>query len=31
MEKVFSKVLPVFTDNVKQLSDITEKMERKSR
>jgi hypothetical protein len=26
MEKVFSKVLPQFTDNVKQLSDITEKM-----
>jgi len=30
MEKVFSKVLPVFTDNVKQLSDITEKMNKKS-
>lgn len=29
MEKVFSKVLPVFTDNVKQLSDITDKMSRK--
>jgi hypothetical protein len=26
MERVFSKVLPQFTDNVKQLSDITEKM-----
>lgn len=30
MEKVFSKVLPVFTDNVKQLSDVTEKMTRRS-
>lgn len=30
MEKVFSKVLPVFTDNVKQLSDITEKMNRRT-
>lgn len=26
MERVFSKVLPQFTDNVKQLNDITEKM-----
>ena len=26
MEKVFSKVLPEFTDNVKQLSEITDKM-----
>ncbi len=26
MERVFSKVLPTFTDNVKQLSDITDKM-----
>lgn len=29
MEKVFSKVLPVFTDNVKQLNDITERMSKK--
>ncbi len=29
MEKVFSKVLPVFTDNVKQLSDVTEKISRR--
>ncbi len=28
MEKVFSKVLPVFTDNVKELSDITARMKR---
>lgn len=27
MEKVFSKVLPVFTDNVKQLSDVADKMQ----
>jgi uncharacterized phage infection (PIP) family protein YhgE len=26
MEKVFSKVLPQFTDNVKTLSDVTEKL-----
>lgn len=30
MEKVFSKVLPVFTDNVKQLSDVTEKLSRRT-
>lgn len=30
MEKVFSKVLPVFTDNVKRLDEITDKMDRRS-
>ncbi len=30
MEKVFSKVLPVFTDNVKQLSDVTDKLTRRT-
>lgn len=28
MEKVFSKVLPTFTENVKQLADITEELKR---
>lgn len=28
MEKVFSKVLPTFTENVKQLGDITEELKR---
>ena len=28
MEKVFSKVLPTFTENVKQLNDITEELKR---
>ena len=31
MEKVFSKVLPVFTDNVKQLDEIADKMKRSVR
>jgi hypothetical protein len=29
MERVFSKVLPQFTDNVKQLQDIADKMHKK--
>ncbi len=31
MEKVFSKVLPVFTDNVKQLADVAQRIDKKTR
>jgi prefoldin subunit 5 len=31
MERVFAKVLPSFTDNVKQLSEITEKLKENER